>query len=98
MAILSIAEFPGMGWVGSVGAPIAGLPETADQDLSIGGSSALSSAFGTNTRVIRVHTDTACRILVGTAPVAVATSMPLSANQTEYFAVAPGQKLAVIQF
>lgn len=64
--------------------------------VAIGGSSVQSAAFNADTRYIRVHTDAVCSIAFGTNPTATANSMRLAANQTEYFAVVPGQKLAVI--
>lgn len=63
-----------------------------------GTSSTLSAPFSSRTRVIRVHTDTLCSILIGPAPLtAVALGgMRMQANTTEYFAVRPGDCLAVI--
>lgn len=56
-----------------------------------------SAAFGKNTYLIRVHVDAIACIEVGTNPAAVAgTSKRMAANQTEYFAVLPGQKIAVV--
>ena len=64
---------------------------------AIGGSSAQSAAFGTNTRLIRVHADSICSIEIGgTNPTATTTSARFVAGQTEYFLVTAGDKLAVI--
>lgn len=71
-------------------------PRLANQTVSIGGSTTQSSAFNTNTTMIRVHTDAICSIDIGSNPTATAAKSRLAANQTEYFGVIPGQKLAVI--
>lgn len=64
--------------------------------VAIGGASVQSAAFNADTRIIRVHTDAVCSIAFGTNPTATANSMRLAGNQTEYFAVRAGDKLAVI--
>ena len=73
-------------------------PPTAEQTVSIGGTSTQSSAFGTATRVVRLHTDAICSVLFGTNPTATAAKKRMAANQTEYFSIPPGQsyKVAVI--
>lgn len=80
------------------GRPIAvGLePAIAYQTVAIGGGSAQSSAFNTKTKFIRVHTDAICSIKVGTNPTAVTTESRMAANQTEFFGVRGGAKIAVI--
>lgn len=55
-----------------------------------------SLAFKETTRVVRVHTDAICSIAFGSSPTASVDTMRLAANQTEYFAVNPGEKLSVI--
>lgn len=64
--------------------------------VAIGGVSTQSAAFGSNTRLVRLHTDAACRVAFGENPTATANSMRLAANSTEFFGVIPGQKVAVI--
>lgn len=71
-------------------------PPTAEQTVSISGTSAQSSAFGASTRIIRVHTDAICSILVGSNPTATTAKKRLPADWTEYFAVQPGDKIAAI--
>jgi len=69
-----------------------------------GGASAQSTAFGAQTRAIRVclttqyggATGTGLRIEIGDNPVASATTTLLPANAAEEFIVSPGQKIAVI--
>lgn len=72
-------------------------PGVVKQIVAIGGSSTQSSAFGSTTRLIRVHADSVCSIEIGgTNPTATVTSARFIAGQTEYFLVSPGDKLAVI--
>lgn len=72
-------------------------PGITKQTVAIGGSSTQSAAFTSSTTLIRVHTDAICSIEIGgTNPTATVTSMRFAANQTEYFVVNPGAKLAVI--
>lgn len=73
-------------------------PAIANNNVTIGGA-AQSNAFATNTRLVRLHADTICYVKFGTNPTAVtATDARLAANQTEYFAVQPGDgmKLSVV--
>lgn len=71
-------------------------PANTTQQVAVDVSHAESAAFGDATRFVRVHSDTACRIVFGKAPVAAATSMRMSAGATEYFGVLPGHKISVI--
>lgn len=76
-------------------------PENASQTVALTGTSTVSAAFNKNTYLIRVHTDAICTIEVGATPVATTSgtangSKRMAANQTEYFAVTPGLKLAAI--
>lgn len=97
MADLYIAEFEGTGAVHGVDG-VASMPPLAEQKIAIGGSSTESAAFNTNTSVIRVHADAICSIAIANTGTATATAakMRLAADQTEYFKVKPGAKLAVI--
>lgn len=98
MATLYIAEFTESAFGQIAGhAPVAALPAVTEQTVAISGTSNASNAFGNQTEIIRVHTDTTCSILVGTGtPVATAAKLRMVADQTEYFAVQPGDKIAVI--
>jgi hypothetical protein len=70
----------------------------AAQEVTVGAASAASSAFGTQTYVLRLAATTACRVRIGDGtPTAVATDTLLPANFPEYFVCTPGQKVAVIQ-
>ena len=67
------------------------------QDLTITASSKQSSAFTTlGVFAVRVVATVDCRIAIGSNPTATTTSTLLLAGTPEYFAVAPGEKLAVI--
>lgn len=79
------------------GAPQAGQePPLTDQIVAITGSSTQSSAFSTRTRFVRVHTDAICSVAFGSNPTAVTTAGRMAQNQTEFFGVNGGDKLAVI--
>jgi hypothetical protein len=62
-------------------------PPVAEQTVAIGGASAQSSAFNHATRIIRLHTDAICSVLVGANPTATTSNKRMAANQTEYFAL-----------
>jgi len=93
MAVLYISEYP----QNAVDVPtLVSEPATVTQTVAIAAGSAQSAAFRTDTRMVRLHTDAICSILFGTNPTASATTPRLAANQTEYFKVTPGFKVAVI--
>lgn len=103
MAKLYITEFKAMaptsrGWGAQQFMPWGAQPPAAEQTVAIGASSAASSAFNAATSYVRLHTDAVCSIEFGSDPVATASTMRLSADQTEYFAVPVGAsfKVAVI--
>jgi hypothetical protein len=72
-------------------------PPTTEQVVSIAASSTASQPFNQSTTLIRVHADSICSVAIGTNPTATTTNKRLAANQTEYFGVAAGQQIAVIQ-
>jgi hypothetical protein len=96
MATLSIREYEHLaalsGGTLQVGQELA----NTSQAVAISAGSLQSVAFNIRTRHIRVHTDAQCSIEFGLNPTATITSCVLSAQQTEYFGVRPGDKLAVI--
>ena len=96
MAVLFIAEFAGLYAKNDQTGQMGICPPLAQQTVVIGAGSLASSAFNAATNCIRVHTDAICSIAIGTNPTATAVQMRLAANQTEYFGVAAGDKLAVI--
>lgn len=97
MSTLYITEFTNMAGIGSRFVNVAPLPPVAEQTVTISGSSTQSNAFNAATQMIRLVTDATCSISVGANPTAATTNARISANvEPEYFAVQPGQKLAVI--
>jgi hypothetical protein len=102
MATLYVEEFSAIGEASNLTGPAlstaqAGkFPSLTGQTVSIGGGSVQSSAFNAATTLIRVHTDVICSVLIGSNPTALTTRNRMAANQTEYFGVRPGDKIAVI--
>jgi hypothetical protein len=100
MATLYITEVQSLGWVGPasnqlIHAPV--MPPVAEQTVAIGSGSTPSAAFNASTRFIQVSTDEVCSIAFGANPTATAANQRMAANEVRYFAVNPGNKLAVIQ-
>ena len=97
MAKVYVTEFVGADEKTNVLVPAAKVAGLVDQTpITLTGSSAQSAAFGAGAGLVRVHTDAICSIAFGANPTATTSSMRLGAGQTEYFAVAPGMKVAVI--
>lgn len=96
MAVLYIAEFAGTYADHGRGGSAAFAPPVTEQTVAIGAGSVASAAFNTGTSLIRVHSDVICSIKIGAAPTASATTSRMAAGQTEYYAVRPGDKIAVI--
>ena len=66
------------------------------QKVTSSGSSAQSSAFGSNIEYVRVVPDADCHIEFGVNPTAANTKIFLEAKSSEYFKVSEGEKVAVI--
>jgi hypothetical protein len=98
MATLYVTEFPAPFIDIARGMPMVGFgAKLAQNNVTVAAGSAQSAAFNTNTRVVRLHTDVICSVEIGgTNPTATAASSRMAANQTEYYYVNPGDKLAVI--
>ena len=78
---------------------VGAYPPAAQQQVAVGGvSTATTNALSNDTRFVRLHTDTTCRIAIGSrgATTATATSPRMVANTTEFFSVPPGGDVAVI--
>lgn len=73
-------------------------PAITTQKLTIGAASVSSLPFSSTTKIIRVHTDAICSVVVTNSgtPVATSSNKRMAANQTEYFGVEPGARIAVI--
>ena len=97
MALLYITEFSGYGSASPIAlASLVKMPALAMQTAPVGIASVVSAPFNAATTTVRLHTDVACSVVIGAAPVAVAGSMRMGANTTEYFSVTGGQQVAVI--
>lgn len=99
MALLYISEYANTYQDHGAGGTAGQEPAITDQTpISTAGASVQSAAFNTNTKLIRVHNDSTnpCCIVFGSNPTATTNNKRLAPNQTEYFGVIPGQKLAVI--
>lgn len=81
---------------GGVQPQIAKTPAISSENVTSGATSAQSSVFSDNTKLVLVSTDTTIRITFGTDPAAAATSERLVADASRYYGVRAGQKLAVI--
>ena len=66
------------------------------QKVNSSGSSAQSSAFGSNVEYIRVVPDADCHIEFGVNPTATTSKIFLESKSSEYFKVSEGEKVAVI--
>jgi hypothetical protein len=97
MATLYVAEFNTIGGSGNFSVQGGFAPPTQEQTVAIGGASVpCGNAFLPTTHFVRITTDTTCSIAFGVNPVASPANMRMPANSTEYFAVPPGYKIAVI--
>lgn len=96
MAVLYISEYDRMPTDTRTSVPTGLEPAIATQTVAIGGVTTQSSAFNANTRFVRIHTDAICSIHFGANPTATATRARMAANQTEFFGVQGGHKVAVI--
>jgi hypothetical protein len=102
MAFLYIDEYVTLPQLNSMNvipqAPVA--PPLATQRVAIGGASTASAAFNAGTKFILLHTDAICSIafnaIGGADPTAVATAQRMNANETRFYGVYPGCKVAVI--
>jgi hypothetical protein len=97
MPKLFISEYTKLGAGFGAESVIVKEPALVEQTpVVIGATSLQSAAFNSLTRIVRIHTDVVCSIAFGVNPTANADSKRLAANQTEYFAVQAGEKVAVI--
>ena len=78
------------------GVPVAEGVPLLSENVTSSGTSAQSSAMPANTEVVRIATDTTIRVLIGSNPTALATSVRMLADTSEYFTVREGHKVAVI--
>ena len=96
MATLYITESRQVGSIGVNFASAPGMPPITEQAVAVGGVSTQSAAFSVNTNLIMVNTDATCSLAFGANPQAVTTAHRMAINETRFYAVVPGQKVAVI--
>lgn len=98
MAKLYITEYGQMARVANNRDVMTGQePCVVDQTpVVIGAGSLQSAAFNANTKFVMIHTDAICSIAFGADPTATANKQRLAANETRFYGVIPGQKVAVI--
>lgn len=98
MAYLYIAEYATLGrdvkGIGLQAAEEGSL--LAEQKIANDGASTQSAAFNSETKFVRLHTDSVCSIKYGENPTATTAHKRMAADATEYFAVKGGQKIAAI--
>lgn len=97
MATLYITEFSQIARqdINGVAVQAAQTPPYTEQTVTIG-STTQSAAFQASTRFVRLQPDGICSIAWGLNPVATTANARMTAGQTEYYGVIPGQKVAVI--
>jgi hypothetical protein len=99
MASLYITEYPAAGVWHGTGVPVAyGAPITT-QKISFTGTAGVSSAFNTNTILIRVSNDAtgpASILVSNTGSLATTGDARMFTNAVEYFAVKGGQFISAI--
>ena len=77
-------------------APTTFKPSTT-QTVAAGSTSAASSAFGSETREVRIVTTVDAYVEFGSSPTASSSSLILPAFTVEYFRGAPASKVAVLR-
>jgi len=100
-AFLFVSEYGSLLNDASSGSNYPRCPTVADQVVAYGGVSAVSAPFNPATRVIRIHTTGISAVKIGgRTPVAIAGlvggTARMPANATEFYAVQPGDAVAVI--
>lgn len=78
------------------GVQVARQPALVEQTVSVSGTSAQSSAFGADTKLVRIHCDAIVSMTFGANPTATTGKMRAPADSIEYFQVVPGTKVAFI--
>ena len=73
--------------------PIPRMPPVTDQRV-VFTSAALSAAFQSKTKFVRLIADAACYVKFGSGPTAAETNSYIAANVAEYFSVISGQKVS----
>lgn len=69
----------------------------ADYNIAIGAASTNGPTFQNGTTFVMINADSACSLAFGVSPVAVPTAHRMSPNDTRFYIVQPGWKVAVIE-
>ena len=77
-------------------APTTFKPSTT-QTVAAGSTSAASSAFGSETREVRIVTTVDAYVEFGSSPTASSSSLIVPAFTVEYFSVTPATKVAMLR-
>lgn len=97
---LYIREYSSVGFVTALSGdpvPIAKEPGTDQPVVDFSGGVALSAAFASTTRFVRIICDAQCSFKVGTNPTnATNANAPMGAMQSEFIGVSAGDKISVI--
>jgi hypothetical protein len=98
MAILYITEYATITCLPTHTGQVPFEPPITEQVLNFTGGVATSQPFQQYTRVVRLHTDAVCSLIIGANPTATTINGRWAANQTEYRGVPEGQgfKVSVI--
>jgi hypothetical protein len=96
MAVLYVSEYQRLGLAQGQTVAAGHEPSVAEQAVVIGVGSTSSAAFSSRTNFVRLNCDSVCSVAFGASPTALTTAKRMAANQTEFFAVAPGHSVAVI--
>jgi len=97
MAVCSITEFPAPAVHFGEQVTVANVTSggVVEQTAKTIGAASASAAFAAATRLVRLAAEAQCFVSFGTAPVADANSIMLTAGAVEYFEVPPGQSYKV---
>lgn len=97
MSSLYITEFDGSGnSVSGASLQVGKMPPVTTQVVAFTTSSVQSAAFNASTKFIRVQSDAVCHLVFAANPTSTTNGQRMVADSTEYFAVTPGDKVAVI--
>ena len=86
----------GVSTVGTTLPQVPPQPSIANQIVGLSGSSALSGAFNSRTRVVSLICDEGCSISIGASPTATTSNYLLQQGVQVSFGVNPGDKVAAI--
>ena len=71
--------------------------QSTTQTLAVGATSAASSAFGSETREIRIVTTVDAYVEFASSPTAASSSLIIPAFTVDYFRVVPSSKVAMLR-